>query len=76
MTRKLTTLTLKRKTKLSTKLKTKTKKQKDVAAEFDVPAYTLSTIMKKKDHYRDLYFSGQTDAYKQRQTKPTKEKDT
>ena len=32
--------------------------------------------MKKKDHYRDLYFSGQTDAYKQRQTKPTKEKNT
>ena len=37
-------------------------KQKDVAAEFDVPANTVSTIMKKKDHYRELYFSGQTDS--------------
>ena len=54
-TRKLTTLTLKHKIELIDEVEKKTKKEKDVAAEFDVPANTVSAIMKKKDHYRDLY---------------------
>ena len=40
-TRKLTNLTLKRKIKLIGEVETKTKKQKDVTAEFDVPANSL-----------------------------------
>ena len=42
------------------------KKQKIVADEFKIPANSVSTIMKRKEHYKQQFFSGQVDASKQR----------
>ncbi|GFN83830.1 tigger transposable element-derived protein 4 [Plakobranchus ocellatus] len=42
------------------------KKQKIVAEEFQIPANSVSTIMKRKDHYREQFYSGQVDVNKQR----------
>ncbi|GFO43402.1 1-phosphatidylinositol 4,5-bisphosphate phosphodiesterase gamma-1-like [Plakobranchus ocellatus] len=63
--RKLTILPLKRKIKLIEAIESG-KKQKIVAEEFQIPANSVSTIMKRKDHYREQFYSGQVDVNKQR----------
>ena len=64
--RKLTILPLKRKIELIEAVESG-KKQKIVADEFKIPANSVSTIMKRKEHYKQqFFFSGQVDASKQR----------
>ena len=63
--RKLTILPLKRKIELIEAVESG-KKQKIVADEFKIPANSVSTIMKRKEHYKQQFFSGQVDATKQR----------
>ncbi|GFS16963.1 tigger transposable element-derived protein 4 [Elysia marginata] len=63
--RKLTILPLKRKIELIEAVESG-KKQKVVADEFQIPANSNSTIMKRKQHYRQQFYSGQVDVNKQR----------
>ncbi|GFO30447.1 tigger transposable element-derived protein 4 [Plakobranchus ocellatus] len=63
--RKLTILPLIRKIELIEAVESG-KKQKIVAEEFQIPANSVSTIMKRKDHYREQFYSGQVDVNKQR----------
>ncbi|GFO21822.1 tigger transposable element-derived protein 4 [Plakobranchus ocellatus] len=63
--RKLTILPLIRKIELIEVVESG-KKQKIVAEEFQIPANSVSTIMKRKDHYREQFYSGQVDVNKQR----------
>ncbi|GFO49249.1 tigger transposable element-derived protein 4 [Plakobranchus ocellatus] len=63
--RKLTILPLKRKIELIEAVESG-KKQKILAEEFQIPANSVSTIMKRKDHYREQFYSGQVDVNKQR----------
>ncbi|GFN99691.1 tigger transposable element-derived protein 4 [Plakobranchus ocellatus] len=62
--RKLTILPLIRKIELEAV--ESGKKQKIVAEEFQNPANSVSTIIKRKDNYREQFYSGQVDANKQR----------
>ncbi|GFO35382.1 tigger transposable element-derived protein 4 [Plakobranchus ocellatus] len=63
--RKLTILPLIRKIELIEAVESG-KKQKIVAEEFQIPANSVSTIMKRKDNYREQFYSGQVDVNKQR----------
>ena len=63
----LTNLTLKQKIEFTDEVENKGKKQKDVACHFGVPANTVLTIMKSKDHYRDIFYSGQANSNTQSQ---------
>ncbi|GFO45394.1 tigger transposable element-derived protein 4 [Plakobranchus ocellatus] len=63
--RKLTILPLIRKIELIEAVESG-KKQKIVAEEFQIPANSVSIIMKRKDHYREQFYSGQVDVNKQR----------
>ncbi|GFO13969.1 tigger transposable element-derived protein 4 [Plakobranchus ocellatus] len=64
--RKLTILPLIRKIELEAV--ESGKKQKIVAEEFQIPANSVSTIsiMKRKDNFREQFYSGQVDINKQR----------
>ncbi|GFO02565.1 tigger transposable element-derived protein 4 [Plakobranchus ocellatus] len=62
--RKLTILPLIRKIELIEAVESG-KKQKIAAKEFQIPANSVSTIMKRKDHYREQFYSGQVDVNKQ-----------
>ncbi|GFR77121.1 tigger transposable element-derived protein [Elysia marginata] len=66
--RKLTILPLKRKIELikAVEIVESGKKQKVVADEFQIPANSVSTIMKRKEHYRQQFYLGQVDVNKQR----------
>ncbi|GFS19467.1 tigger transposable element-derived protein 4 [Elysia marginata] len=62
--RKLTILPLKRKIELIKAVESG-KKEKVVADEFQIPSNSVSTIMKRKEHYRQQFYSGQVDVNKQ-----------
>jgi hypothetical protein len=64
--RKLKTLTLKRKIELLDEVESGAKKKADIAKEFGISGSTLSGIIKNKERYRKMYYDGHMDIEKKR----------
>ena len=64
--RKLVTLSLKRKIELIQCVESGGKRKKEIASDFGIAPNTLSTILRDKDRYQRLFYGGKTDLNKKR----------
>ena len=72
--RKLVTLSLKRKIEMIDCVERGGKKKKDIASDFGIAPSSVSTIVRDKDRYRKLFYEGHTDVSKKR-ARPAKYED-